>query len=43
MSEPWVRYEDEHVLVVHKPAGVNTHRADEHAQDGMHELSLIHI
>lgn len=37
MSEPWVRFEDEHLLVVAKPAGVNTHRADEHAQDGMVE------
>jgi 23S rRNA (cytosine1962-C5)-methyltransferase len=35
VSEPWVRFEDEHVLVVTKPAGINTHRADEHAQDGM--------
>ncbi len=37
MSEPWVRFEDNHLLVVHKPSGVNTHRADVHAQDGMHE------
>lgn len=37
MSEPWVRFEDEHLLVVAKPTGVNTHRADEHAQDGMVE------
>ncbi len=37
MSEPWVRFEDEHLLVVSKPAGVNTHRADVHAQDGMYE------
>ncbi len=52
MSEPWVRFEDEHLLVVAKPAGVNTHRADKHAQDGMYEwvrrqrsgesLSLLH-
>lgn len=51
-SEPWVVHEDDHVLVVSKPAGVNTHRADEHAQDGMHEwvqrqrpgssLSILH-
>ncbi len=32
-----MRFEDEHLLAVAKPAGVNTHRADEHAQDGMHE------
>ncbi len=32
-----MRYEDDHLLAVAKPAGVNTHRADEHAQDGMHE------
>ena len=37
MSEPWVRFEDEHLLAVAKPAGVNTHRADVHAQDGMYE------
>ena len=52
MSEPWVRFEDEHLLAVAKPAGVNTHRADEHAQDGMYEwvqaqrpdddLSILH-
>ncbi len=37
MPEPWVRFEDEHLLVVAKPSGVNTHRADVHAQDGMYE------
>ena len=37
VSEPWVRFEDEHLLVVTKPAGVNTHRSDAHAQDGMYE------
>lgn len=37
MSEPWVRFEDEHLVAVAKPAGVNTHRADTHAQDGMFE------
>lgn len=52
MSAPWVRFEDEHLLVVAKPAGVTTHRADEHAQDGMYEwvqaqrpsdrLSILH-
>ena len=52
MSEPWVRFEDEHLLAVAKPAGVNTHRAHVHAQDGMHEwvqrqrpdasLSILH-
>ena len=40
MSEPWVRFEDEHLLAVAKPAGVNTHRADTYAQDGMHEWVL---
>lgn len=35
MSEPWVHFEDEDVLVVTKPAGINTHRADDSAQDGM--------
>lgn len=52
VSEPWVRFEDEHVLVVGKPAGVTTHRADRFAQDGMYEwvqrqrpsdrLSILH-
>jgi 23S rRNA (cytosine1962-C5)-methyltransferase len=52
VSEPWVRFEDEHLLVVTKPAGINTHRPDEHAQDGMYEwvqrqrpdatLSILH-
>ncbi|MEO7430013.1 MAG: pseudouridine synthase, partial [Acidimicrobiales bacterium] len=37
MSEPWVCFEDEHLLAVSKPAGVNTHRADTFAQDGMYE------
>lgn len=36
-AEPWCLHEDDDLLVVHKPAGVNTHRADTHAQDGMHE------
>lgn len=52
MTEPWVRFEDDHLLVITKPAGVNTHRADTHAQDGMYEwvqrqrldlsLSILH-
>lgn len=52
MSEPWVRFEDEHLLVVSKPAGVSTHRSGEHGQDGMYEwvqaqrsgvsLSILH-
>ncbi|HUQ39999.1 MAG TPA: class I SAM-dependent methyltransferase [Acidimicrobiales bacterium] len=52
MAERWVRFEDSHVLVVEKPAGVNTHRADTHAQEGMYEwvqrqrpgtsLSILH-
>jgi 23S rRNA (cytosine1962-C5)-methyltransferase len=52
VSEPWVCFEDEHLLAVAKPAGVNTHRPDTHAQDGMYEwvqrqrplasLSILH-
>jgi 23S rRNA G2069 N7-methylase RlmK/C1962 C5-methylase RlmI len=52
VSEPCVRFEDEQLLVVTKPAGVNTHRPDTHAQDGMYEwvqrqrpdvaLSILH-
>jgi 23S rRNA (cytosine1962-C5)-methyltransferase len=51
-AEPWVVHEDDHLLVVAKPAGVNTHRADAHAQDGMYDwvqrqrpassLSILH-
>lgn len=51
-AEPWVIHEDDDLLAVHKPAGVNTHRADTHAQDGMYEwaqrqrpdesLSILH-
>ena len=36
-AEPWVVFEDGDLLAVAKPAGVNTHRADVHAQDGMYE------
>lgn len=36
-AEPWVVHEDAHLLAVAKPAGVTTHRADTHTQDGMHE------
>ena len=45
-------HEDEHLLAVMKPAGVNTHRADTHAQAGIYEwvqdqrpgvsLSILH-
>lgn len=52
MSEPWVCFEDAHLLAVHKPAGVTTHRADDRAQDGMFDwvrrlrpdvrLSILH-
>lgn len=52
MSEPWVCFEDAHLLAVHKPSGVTTHRADDHAQDGMFDwvrrlrpevrLSILH-
>ena len=37
MSFPWVCFEDEHLVAVAKPTGINTHRADAHAQDGMYE------
>lgn len=38
MTAPWVLYEDDDVLVASKPAGVNTHRADVDAQDGLYEM-----
>jgi 23S rRNA (cytosine1962-C5)-methyltransferase len=51
-EEPWLHLEDDHVLIVRKPVGVNTHRADADAQDGMYEwvqrqrrsepLSILH-
>ncbi len=34
---PCVRFEDDDLVVLEKPAGVNTHRADEHAQAGFFE------
>ncbi|MBL4848134.1 MAG: class I SAM-dependent methyltransferase [Planctomycetes bacterium] len=37
MSEPWVLYEDEHLLAVHKPAGVRSHTSDAHGQHGIYE------
>jgi 23S rRNA (cytosine1962-C5)-methyltransferase len=52
VPDPWIRFEDDDLVVVSKPAGVNTHRADVHAQDGMYEwvhrqrpdssLSILH-
>ena len=32
-----ILFEDEHLLVVHKPSGVNTHKPDRFAPDGLHE------
>ena len=37
MNEPWVLHEDEHLLCVHKPSGVRTHKADPHGQEGIYE------
>src|SRR5436305_2089879 len=34
---PWILHEDEHLLALAKPQGVNTHRPAEHAQDGFFE------
>jgi 23S rRNA (cytosine1962-C5)-methyltransferase len=34
---PLVLHEDDHLLAIHKPAGVNTHKPDPCAQDGIHE------
>jgi len=34
---PCVLYEDEHLLVVHKPAGLNTHAPAPHAVDGIYD------
>ena len=32
-----ILFEDEHLLVVHKPSGINTHKPDRFAPDGLHE------
>lgn len=37
MSEPWLLHEDQDLLGAYKPAGVNTHRPDRQAQDGLVE------
>ncbi len=45
-----VLFEDEHLLVVNKPSGINTHKPDRYAPDGIHEwlskrrapLSVLH-
>lgn len=35
--EPFVLFEDDHLLAVSKPAGVNTHAPDRFAPEGLHE------
>jgi 23S rRNA (cytosine1962-C5)-methyltransferase len=35
--EPLVLFEDDHLLAIHKPAGVNTHAPDPFAPEGLHE------
>jgi 23S rRNA (cytosine1962-C5)-methyltransferase len=45
-----ILFEDEHLLVVNKPSGINTHKPDRFAPDGVHEwltkrgwkLSILH-
>ncbi len=32
-----ILFEDDDVLVVHKPSGINTHKPDRYAPDGLHE------
>lgn len=34
---PLVLHEDDHLLAIHKPSGINTHKPDRFAQDGIHE------
>jgi len=34
---PLVLFEDDHLLAIDKPAGINTHKPDRYAQDGIHE------
>ncbi len=45
-----ILFQDEHLLAVHKPSGINTHKPDRFAPDGIHEwlsrrygtLSVLH-
>ena len=37
LMEPLVLFEDDHLLAVNKPAGVNTHAPDVFAPEGLHE------
>ena len=37
-----ILFEDDHLLVVHKPSGINTHKPDRHAPDGLHEWLTRH-
>ena len=34
---PLILLEDDHLLAIHKPSGINTHKPDRYAQDGIHE------
>lgn len=50
MAAGLILFEDEHLLVAHKPSGINTHKPDRYAPDGLHEwltrqgrsLSILH-
>ena len=50
MAAGMILYEDADLLVVHKPSGINTHKPDRFAPDGIHEwlgkrgykLSILH-
>jgi 23S rRNA-/tRNA-specific pseudouridylate synthase len=35
-----ILFEDDHLLVVNKPSGINTHKPDRFAPDGIHERVL---
>jgi 23S rRNA (cytosine1962-C5)-methyltransferase len=37
MAAGLILFEDEHLLVIHKPAGINTHKPDRFAPDGISE------
>jgi len=37
MAAGLILFEDEHLLVINKPSGINTHKPDVHAPDGIHE------
>ena len=40
MAAGLILFEDENLLVAHKPAGINTHKPDRYAPDGLFDQIL---